>query len=343
MRLALTVLSPLLRQRVNVMVEAEGATEVGEIAAGLARLAGQPAADLTSAGSPAVGATGGQFPRRGRSGTALFVDGRLVSLGLALADSPIRHGCVVSLGDPSGCPAPEPGGIIEIRVASGPAAGRVYGLSFGQADIGSGPLAHITIDDPKLPDFALRLSVDAGGEVTVCPLHGTAVLLDRGPVSGPVIWPPGAQLAAGSSLLELARYAPPDAALQRSGDGAGADFNRPPRLLPPQRQTQFRMPAPPANPDRRPLPILMAVLPVALGVGMYFMLGRHLYVLAFVALSPVMMISQYFSDKRRGRKSHAQRMAGYRDHKARIEHDATAALEAERAQRRTGCRTRPPC
>ena len=336
MRLALTALSPLLRQRLNVMVEAEGATEVGEIAAALARLAGQPAADLRSAASSAVGATGGQFPGHGRSGPALFVDGCPVSPRLALAESPIRQGCVVSVGDPSGCPPAEPGGIFEIRVAGGPAAGRVHGLSYGQADIGSGPLAHITIDDPKLPEFALRLSVDAGDEVSVCPLRGAAVLLDRRPVSGPVIWVPGAQLAVGSSLLELARYAPPDAALQRSCDGAGADFNRPPRLLPPRRQTQFRLPAPPAKPDRRPLPILMAVLPVALGVGLWFMM-RSPYLLMFVALSPAMLIGQYVSDKRHGRKSHAQRMAGYRDHKARIERDASEALEAERIQRRAGC------
>ena len=329
MRLALTVVWPGLRHRVNVIMEADGAAEVGEIAAGLAGLAGGAADSLRSAAGPGV--TPGAA-----AGAALFVDGYPVSPRLALAESPIRQGCVVSLGDPSGCPPAEPAGIVELRVAGGPAAGMVHGLSPGRAGIGSGPRADITIADPKLPEFALWLNVDAGGEVTVCPSGGTAALLDRRPVSGPVIWTPGPQLAVGSSLLELARHQPPDAALQRSTDGAGADFNRPPRLLPPQRQTQFRLPTPPGKPDRRPLPILMAVLPAVLGVGMAYVLHSP-SMLMFIALSPAMLIGQYVSDRRHGRKSHAQQVADYERHKARIEHDAAEAVAAERAQRRTGC------
>ena len=139
----------------------------------------------------------------------------------------------------------------------------------------------------------------------------------------------------GSSLLELARYQPPDAALQRSADGAGADFNRPPRLLPPQRQTRFRLPAPPGKPDRRPLPILMAVLPARAGVGLWLMM-RSPYLLMFVALSPVMMIGQYVSDKRQAANPTRSRSPATAN-KARIEQDASEALAAERAQRRTGC------
>ncbi len=325
MRLALTVVWPVLRRRVNVIIEADGGTEAGEIAAGLARVAGG------DAGSPAYAPGAGTA-----AATALFVDGCPVNPRLALVDSPIRQGCVVSLGDPSGCPPAEPGGIFEVRVMSGPAAGMVHGLNVGQADIGSGPLARISVADPRLPECALRLSVGADGEVTLCPLDHTAALLDRRPVSGPVTWVPGSQLAVGSSLLDLVRYEPPDAALQRSGDGTGADFNRPPRLLPPQRQTQFRLPAPPGKPDRRPLPILMAVLPAVLGVGMWLTM-KSPYVLMVVALSPAMMIGQYVSDKRHGRKSYAQQVAAYQNHKARIERDASEALAAERVQRRTGC------
>ena len=215
MRLALTVVWPALRHRVNVIMEAGGATEVGELAAGLARLASGAADSLGYAAGP--GMTPGAA-----AGTALFVDGYPVSPGLALAGSPVRQGCVVSLGDPSGCPPAGPAGMFEIRVAGGPAAGMVHGLNAGQAGVGSGPRADITVADPELPEVALRLDVGAGGEVTVCPAGGTVALLDRRPVSGPVIWAPGAQLAVGSSLFELARHEPPDAALQRSDDGAGA-------------------------------------------------------------------------------------------------------------------------
>ena len=329
MRLALTVVWPARGQRVNVVIDADPATVVGQIAAGLARAAGVRAGDGT------VAQLTGRA-RDGRDGTALFVDGRPVSPRLALAESPLRQGCVVSVGDPPVCPPGGPAGIAEVRVAGGPAAGLVHVLGAGRVDIGSGPGAGITLADPELAELALRLGVAAGGEVTVCPVPGTSVLLDRRPVSGPVIWPPGAQLVVGSSWLELARYQPPDAALQRSADGAGVDFNRPPRLLPPQRPARFRLPAPPGRPDRRPLPVLMTVLPSALGVGMWLAMGS-VYLLMFVALSPAMMIGQHVSDRRQGRKSYAQQVEGYRDHKARIENAAADALAAERARLRTGC------
>ena len=341
MRLALTVVWPARGQRLNVVVDAEPATEVGQIAARLAQVVGRTAADLTFAGGRGAGVTAGeaagaQLSGRGRGGTALFVDGGLVGPRLPLAETPIRQGCVISVGDPAGCPPAELAGMFEVRVVAGPAAGMVHGLWPGWAELGSGPWADITITDPKLPRSVLRLSVDAGDGVTICPVNGTAVLLDRRPVGGPVAWAPGAQVAVGSTLLELARHQPPDAALQRSGDGAGVDFNRPPRLLPPQRETRFRLPAPPGKQDRLPLPILMAVLAAVMGAGLWYVM-RSAYVLMFIALGPAMMIGQYASDRRHGRKSHAQQVADYQRHRARIEQDAAEAMAAERAQRRTGC------
>ena len=329
MRLALTVVWPALRHRVNVVIEARGATEVGELAAGLARLASGAADSLRYATGP--GMTPGAA-----AGTALFVDGYPVSP----AASPGRLAGPAGLRGQPGRPVRLPAGRA-CRDVRDPGGGRACGRDGARAErrpagIGSGPRADIIIADPELPEVALRLDVGAGGEVPSARAGGTAALLDRRPVSGPVIWAPGAQLAVGSSLFELARHEPPDAALQRSADGAGADFNRPPRLLPPRRQTQFRLPAPPGKPNRRPLPILMAVLPAVLGVGMWLMM-RSPSMLMFIALSPAMLIGQYVSDKRHGRKSHAQQVAAYQDHKARIEQDAAEALAAERAQRRTGC------
>ena len=334
MRLALTVVSPATQTRANLVLEADASAEVGDIAPELARRAGMAA---PPAGQPA-GARVLQFPGpQGRpAGLRLFVDGQPVQPQLTLAASPLRDGCIVSLGDPSGCLQPEPTGIVEIRVASGPAAGTVHRLSVGQATIGRDPLAQVCIDDPQLPGHAVRVSVDTRGAVQVSAHDGVTATLDRTPVTTPVQWLPGGQLAVGSSLLDLAPYEPPDAALQPSADGSGLDFNRPPRLLPPRRETQFRLPAPPGKPDRRPLPILMSLMPLAVGLGGFFMF-HSAYMLLFMAMSPVMLVGQHFSDRKLGRKSHARQLADYREHKARIEQDAREALEAERVRRRTDC------
>jgi S-DNA-T family DNA segregation ATPase FtsK/SpoIIIE len=341
MRLALTVVAPAAQASADVVLEADGATETGAIAAELARRIGV-ARELT-APQPAGGGRVLAFPGPlARNGTPdMYVDGQPVDPRLPLAGSPLRDGCIVSLGDASGCLPPEPTGMVEIRAAGGPAAGTVHRLSVGQAEIGSGPLAHVRIADPDLPGHAVRVTVDNRGAVRVSPLAGTAATLDRTPLTGPgpaggTPWQPGMQLAVGGSLLDLAPYEPPDAALAPSADGAGLDFNRPPRLLPPRRDTEFRLPPPPGRADRRPLPILMSLMPLALGIGGYFMF-KSPYMLLLMAMSPVMIVGQYFSDRKQGRKSHSRQLADYREHKARIEADAREALDAERARRRTGC------
>jgi S-DNA-T family DNA segregation ATPase FtsK/SpoIIIE len=189
---------------------------------------------------------------------------------------------------------------------------------------------------PAAPGAALHLTVDPRGACQLAADAGVAATLDGAPVTAPVDWRPGQQLAVYGSLLELAPYEPPDAALRLSQDGAGLDFNRPPRLLPPVRETRFQLPVPPVRGERRPLPILMAVIPVVLGVVLAYAI-HEIYMLAMCALSPVTMIGSYFSDRKQGRKSYTARMAEYREHRARIEADARDALAAEQAARRADC------
>ena len=80
----------------------------------------------------------------------------------------------------------------------------------------------------------------------------------------------------------------------------------------------------------------MAVVPLVMGVAMAYFL-HQVYLLAMAGLSPVMLIGSQLSERRHGRKSHGQRMAEYREHKARIERDAAEALETERVARRDEC------
>ena len=358
MRLTMTVVAPATGLQADVVIEADPETVVAEIAveldglmhggaatAGEAELLRFPgvraAASYAGPGIPGYGSLATRAPRP--AAPALFVGYHQVPGDLQLADSPIMDGCVVSIGDAAGCRRPEPVGVVEIRVAGGPAAGTLHRLGFGQADIG-GPIAGgpqatdaavIVIADPTIPSTALRVQVDPRG-CQVTPVDGVPVLLDRRPLDAAAYWRPGAQVAVGDSLLDLTRYEPPDAALHPSEDGASLEFNRPPRLLPPGRAARFALPSPPGKHERRPVPILMAVVPIVLGVAMAYFL-RQVYMLAMAAFSPVMLLGSYVSDRRHGRKSHTRQQADYRDHKARIERDARSALNAERLRRRHDC------
>ena len=262
----------------------------------------------------------------------LYVANQRIPHQLTLLESPIRDGTVVSLGSPEGCVEPEPGGLVEIRVMSGPGAGSIYWLPAGQADIGSGENADVRIWDGTVAPLAFRVFVDGRGRCQVAAYEGARAALDREPLAAAAQWQPGQIVTVGRSLLGLAHYEPPDAALHRSADGCGADFNRPPRLLPPERATRFQLPAPPLEAERRPLPILVAAVPLVLGLAMAYFL-HQVYLLAIAGLSPVMLLGSQLGERRQGRKSAARRAAAYREHKARIEHDAWQALEAERAER----------
>src|SRR5271170_301755 len=152
MRLALTVVSPATRFWADVVIDADPATPVADVAAELERMAygahssRDEGARGRTAGPGGLGAGPGgrvlRFPGprpRGSLAVAapgvpgslagyatvprpaepipLYLDFQQIGPQLTLASSPIRNGSVVSLGDPSGCLAPEPTGLVEIRVA----------------------------------------------------------------------------------------------------------------------------------------------------------------------------------------------------------------------------------
>ncbi|MFF4401400.1 FtsK/SpoIIIE domain-containing protein [Streptomyces sp. NPDC001480] len=345
MRLTLTVVDPFGGGSADVVLDADPESTVGDIAQELAKQVGQGGAQVIPIGQAGQGGQAGRggqsLPAVARgSGPQVYVDGYAVDPGATVVGSPLREGAVVSLQDPAGCLPGEPTGLVELRVAGGPAAGFVHRLGVGRYDIGSGAASYVRIDDPEVDARALTLSVATDGSCRVV-VHqetrdegqgGGGVTLDGKPIDGDE-WPLGGQIAIGNTLLELARYTPPNAALKWSDDGVGLDYNRPPRLRPPERQTKFRLPTPPREYEARPLPWLMALTPLV-GSVVSVLIFHRWYYLIMAGLSPIMLFANYFMDKKHGRKSHAKQVKEYKEQKERIEKDAQDALIAERQDRR---------
>ncbi|MEV5435227.1 FtsK/SpoIIIE domain-containing protein [Streptomyces sp. NPDC052682] len=361
MRLTLTVVDPFGGGSADVVLDADPESTVGDIAQELAKQVGNSGAQVIPIG-------GHHTPTD--NSPLIYVDGYAVDPAATVVGSPLREGAVVSLQDPSGCLPGEPTGLVELRVVGGPAAGFVHRLGVGRYDIGSGPANYVRVDDPEVDSRALTLSVATDGTCQVA-VHGDkdSVTLDGKPIeevqgeaegetkdqqkkagkkkgrqgsekrSGDkkggttYDWPLGGQIAVGNSLLELARYTPPNAALKWSDDGIGLDYNRPPRLRPPERQTRFRLPAPPREYEPRPLPWLMALTPLV-GAVVSVLIFQRWYYLIMAGLSPILLFANYFNDKKHGRKSHAKQVQEYKEQKERIEKDAQDALVAERNDRR---------
>ncbi|HEU5159371.1 MAG TPA: FtsK/SpoIIIE domain-containing protein [Streptosporangiaceae bacterium] len=157
--------------------------------------------------------------------------------------------------------------------------------------------------------------------------------LDRVPLDGPVTWPPGGAVVVGDTVLELALPADPDASLSPSPGGVTLDYNRPPRLLPPPRQTEFRLPNEPRKPDKEPLPWAIAMAPMIMGGAMFYF-TRSPFSLMIMVLSPIMMLSRWRSSRHQRQTRFSTDMKTYVERMRNIENQAYRGLVAERSARR---------
>ncbi|GLW96136.1 FtsK/SpoIIIE domain-containing protein [Microtetraspora sp. NBRC 16547] len=139
-------------------------------------------------------------------------------------------------------------------------------------------------------------------------------------------------LSCGGSVFSIGPVEPPDAHLDALPDG-GLAYNRPPRLRAPERHRRVEVPAEPKRAEGARLQLLAALLPAVLGVGMAIAL-HTLYFLLFALMSPMIMLGQWASDRRHGRKKHRQAVRAYRDRLVEFEAEVAGAREEDEAARR---------
>ncbi|MFK5584786.1 FtsK/SpoIIIE domain-containing protein [Serinicoccus sp. LYQ131] len=157
--------------------------------------------------------------------------------------------------------------------------------------------------------------------------------LDREEVRPGQEWEPGQALVIGPCLLALTIPTPPDASLSLSPQGATLDFNRPPRLLPAARQTEFTLPGEPKRNLGQQIPWAFIFLPAVAGLAMYLITGR-LYTLIFIALTPLMALSNWVTGRTQERKRYRNEFAEYTVRMKKVQQSALEGLGAERAARR---------
>lgn len=159
------------------------------------------------------------------------------------------------------------------------------------------------------------------------------VHVDRTALTQQHAWRPGESLVVGDVVLEIAAVDEPDASLSPSAAGATLDYNRPPRLLPPERSTDFRLPTEPRAPDKQRFPVTMIIVPLVMGAAMFWF-TRSPYSLMIMALSPAMVVGNWLSTRGGGRQRHLADVQTYVKRVARIEQQAFDALGSESAARR---------
>ncbi len=159
------------------------------------------------------------------------------------------------------------------------------------------------------------------------------VHLDREPVTAGQTWEPGQALVVGPCLLELTVPTRPDASLSASPQGATVDYNRPPRLLPPPRQTEFHLPQEPKRPLNQPLPWPFLMMPLVMGPVLYLVFQRW-QMLIFMGLMPLMALANFASGRTQAKRRYNNEFAEYTQRMRRAQQQALVALQEERAARR---------
>ncbi|MDP9395302.1 MAG: FHA domain-containing protein, partial [Actinomycetota bacterium] len=302
----------------DVEVSAEAGTLLDDVAVALRAAAGQESAPLYA----------GQTP---------------LGASARLGDPPLLDGAVLTVGTPAGGLGPR--GALELRVVSGPDAGAVHRLVRGTTTVGRAPGATVGLDDPDVSRLHAVIEVDESG-VRVRDLgstNGTCLRasdatddedtteVGRAAVTLPI----GAHLRLGSSTLVLA---PPELApgtVHPDHEGHLL-LNRPPRLLAPVPAQEVTLPQPPAERDAARFPLVMMVVPVLLGAIAYRLTGNAMTLL-FVALSPVMMLATYGSDRLAGRRGNRRARQRYDAELAAARERIAASVAAEQRAARERC------
>ncbi|WP_336445736.1 FtsK/SpoIIIE domain-containing protein [Mangrovactinospora gilvigrisea] len=268
--------------------------------------------------------------------------GTLWANGNALpADRPVQQalldGQLVCL-DPRLAPATrltEPQGVVDLRVVGGPGAGLVARLPLGVATVGSAPGCTVRIEDPSLPPTSLRIEV-APDAVRVAPVPGAVAALEGTGLdsAAPTDWRVGEVVTVGTSLLSVYPPSVPDAFLSASDDG-GLAFNRPPRVSsysPGKAVVQPRLSDPP---EGARLMLAASFAPMIMGVAAWYFF-KSAYMLLFCGLTPLMMLAEYFSESRYGKKKRRKEVKKYQKDLAEYERQLEYLRIQDRAERREG-------
>jgi S-DNA-T family DNA segregation ATPase FtsK/SpoIIIE len=172
------------------------------------------------------------------------------------------------------------------------------------------------------------------GTITVAPAADVPLVhLERNALSERTEWRPGTSLAVGHTLLTVQPVSPPDASLSPNPAGATLDFNRPPRLLPPVRRTQFSLPQEPRRPEKTPIPLLMMFVPLVMG-GLMWLFTKNLLSLLFMGMTPVMALGNFTTGRRQAKQRYTREFTEFAERTRRIQQDALEALAEERTFRR---------
>ncbi|MFI6227647.1 FtsK/SpoIIIE domain-containing protein [Micromonospora echinospora] len=243
----------------------------------------------------------------------LWLRGRPLSRTARLADLPLPAGSRIEVAARPGDTGSEPVGAVELAVVGG--AGGVAATSFRSGSdltVGRSPEADLVLTDPEVSRVHARLTTGADGAAELTDAgsrNGTAWRGVRLDAPTPVA--PGDVFGVGETVLTLRPVDPADAPVAPVDATGTIRYNRPPRIAVRVDTPRLTVPRRPEPPRTVRFPLLAILLPVLLAGVAYAIFPNAGYLLLFMALSPLLLLANVFSDRRGGRKEYRQALADY--------------------------------
>lgn len=267
---------------------------------------------------------------------AIAVDGTAYPGHTPVAQTGLRAGSWIDLLGPTSRPRPVVrtlSSVAQLRVVSGPHAGRTLHAAAGSVQIFGAVPATLIVNPDRSVDV---LGPDPGPEPDDDQDD------DRPGIDGPRVAGravtgttrvrSGDQVHLGDRIVEVRTGTDDVAAMEFDAAAGAVRYNRPPRFLPPEPPARFRLPPTPEEPQRTRLPWMTTLIPLVFAGVMALALNNP-RMLAFGLMSPMMMIANVINSRKQGVLRYRQEVAEHRALTARIEADAEAAVDEERARR----------
>ena len=251
-----------------------------------------------------------------------------------LADADLRSGDRCWLQDSTEARGRERLKAVAIaEVVAGPDTGRTFELRPGPSDIGRAEVCEIRIDDQLASRRHARINV--ADDIRIHDLGSTnGVMINGEEIAGAVKVAPDDRVMIGDTDLHFR-------VVEGVGDeqsGPAVRFNRPPHVFRPFEGQEVKLPAPPGDPPKNRFSITPALVPLVMVLGMYLYYTQRdeqfpMIFLAFMLMSPVMVVGSYFENKSWNRKDYKTQLAEHSGMVERTIVEIDAKREEEIASR----------
>jgi DNA segregation ATPase FtsK/SpoIIIE, S-DNA-T family len=301
----------------DLLITCDAATTVGDLAAYL-RLS-DPLLAASSTTLPAEPVTIG-----------LVRDGhKALDPRTPLSDSPIRSGSAISVSRPGELYTdPASRGVAVATVVSGPDAGQEFALSPGTNIVGRIRSSEVRLSDVLVSRQHARLNVS--DHIEIIDLGSANGVEMNGSLVAREVVRLTDEIRVGDTVLTVRMTQL--ASVAGRTDSASVGFIRSPRLAPRFEGREFEAPE---LPDRQPpqrFPMVMMLMPILLAAILY-VTTRQLGSIIFVALSPMMMLGNYFEQRRTARRVDKASLQLFRDDLDDLVRDAEESAHREVSMR----------